>query len=568
MKKLVFFGAVLSFLIINPYVSYSGEYWAKVYDGFECENGGITKQTSDGGFISAGSRGTGVGVMKLESDGDITWKYTYSELGDDAQVGSLQFTSDNGYILAGWTNLLDLDTGGDIWAMKLTSAGSVSWIKTYGTSETELTRSIQQTTDGGYIIAGYTYSTSSGLADIWIIKLDQNGNVSWQKTYGGNDSDQAFSIQQTTDGGYIVAGYACSYGAGGADFWVLKLTSTGSVSWQKTYGGTAYDMAFSIKQTSDGGYVVAGQTASYGAGSWDYWILKLTSTGTVSAQKAFGKSSADSAHYIEQISEGGYIITGYTTTSSNYNIGVLKLDSSLNVVWQKKYGDSGTEQSWIVQQLSDGSYMIGGGTYSFGYTTGESFLLKVNSLGDIPGCSYVATNNMTTATTAVTGQNTSTTVSTSLSYTVTTLTSTPSDPYVPVQTICSATDTDDDGVPDGSDNCPTVYNPTQTDADNDTIGDACDTCPYDAQNDIDNDTYCACITLECPSSEKCNGTQNPDPDPASCADNCPNVCNSQQLDADNDTIGDVCDSTPGCGGCGQVLCETDCGATTTTTTAP
>ena len=148
-----------------------------------------------------------------------------------------------------------------MWILKLDQAGTVSWQKTYGGSGYEYAYSIQQTSDGGYIVAGDTSSFGAGDDDMWILKLDQDGTVSWQKTYGGvSGDDHAHSIQQTTDGGYIVAGYTDVLWGWRSDMWILKLDQTGNVSWQKTYGGTDFDEAYSIQQTSDGGYIVAGTT--------------------------------------------------------------------------------------------------------------------------------------------------------------------------------------------------------------------------------------------------------------------------------------------------------------------
>ena len=154
------------------------------------------------------------------------------------------------------------------------------WAKTYGGEEGDQANSIQQTSDGGYIMAGRTWSFGAGIHDYWVLKLDANGDVTWQKTYGGEDWDQANSIQQTSDGGYIVAGCTRSFGAGHYDYWVLKLDANGGVTWQKTYGGENEDRAYSIQQTSDGGYIVAGYKLS-GAFSTDYWVLKLDANGSI-----------------------------------------------------------------------------------------------------------------------------------------------------------------------------------------------------------------------------------------------------------------------------------------------
>jgi len=166
------------------------------------------------------------------------------------------------------------------------------WAATYGDANTDRAYSVRQTTDGGYIVAGHTdFAVGGSLGDIWILKLDSSGNILWQKKYGGSSKDRARSIQQTTDGGYILTGHTWSYGAGYKDTWVLKLDSGGAVQWQKTYGGSAKDTAQSIQQTTDGGYIVAGSTESFGAGLEDVWVLKLDSGGNIQWQKAYGGSA-------------------------------------------------------------------------------------------------------------------------------------------------------------------------------------------------------------------------------------------------------------------------------------
>ncbi|NPA41170.1 MAG: hypothetical protein GXO18_02745, partial [Aquificae bacterium] len=218
---------------------------------------------------------------------------------------------------------------------------TIQWAKVYGGGSSDGAYSIQQTSDGGYVVAGWTSSFGAGLADIWVLKLDANGDVQWQKTYGGSDSDGAYSIQQTSDGGYVVAGWTWSFGAGSADFWVLKLDANGDVQWQKTYGGGDSDEAYSIQQTSDGGYVVAGRTWSFGTGLTDIWVLKLDANGDVQWRKTYGDSGPNEAYSIQQTSDGGYVVAGVTLSfgTGSADFWVLKLDANGDVQWQKTYGD-------------------------------------------------------------------------------------------------------------------------------------------------------------------------------------------------------------------------------------
>lgn len=161
-------------------------------------------------------------------------------------------------------------------------AQQVVWQKTFGGSDDDRARSVQETIDGGYVVAGYTWSPSKW-EDVYILKLDARGNKLWEKTFGGSDNDGAWSIQQTNDGGYVVAGYTSSFGAGSYDVYVLKLDATGTKVWEKTFGGSYDDRAYCIQQTRDGGYIVAGYTSSFGVGNYDVYIIKMDANGNTGA---------------------------------------------------------------------------------------------------------------------------------------------------------------------------------------------------------------------------------------------------------------------------------------------
>ncbi|MCX5886174.1 MAG: BACON domain-containing carbohydrate-binding protein [Proteobacteria bacterium] len=336
------------------------------------------------------------------------WAKTYGGSGADF-ASPIQQTTDGGYIVAGGTSSFSVFGAlTDFWVVKLDSNGNITWQKTYGGSDADFASSIQQTTDGGYIVAGYTKSFGAGNYDAWVVKLDSNGNVTWQKTYGGSDADDASSIQQTTDGGYIVAVYSSTTAVG--LFWIVKLDSSGNVVWQKTYGGSDADFASSIQQTTDGGYIVAGETHSFGAGSYDAWVLKLDSNGNINWQKTYWGSDSDSASSIRQTADGGYIVAGSTT---DYDFWVLKLDSNGNITWQKTCGGSDFEEASSIQQTTDGGYIVGGTTTSFGAGFYDAWILKLDSNGEISGCDTIKTSNALVSNTSVTPGNSSVVGSTS-----------------------------------------------------------------------------------------------------------------------------------------------------------
>ncbi|MFZ8835404.1 MAG: hypothetical protein ACO2O5_14605 [Candidatus Caldipriscus sp.] len=188
---------------------------------------------------------------------------------------------------------------------------ATSFAKTYGVALWELAYSVQQTSDGGYIVAGRTYSFGAGGWDILLIKTDANGNLIWAKTYGGTYDDWASSVQQTSDGGYIVAGYTESLGAGWYDIFLIKTDANGNRIWAKTYGGTSAEYANSVQQTSDGGYIVAGWTYSFSAVvDWNIFLIKTDANGNVQWAKTYGGTDYDLAFSVEQTSDGGYIAAG------------------------------------------------------------------------------------------------------------------------------------------------------------------------------------------------------------------------------------------------------------------
>lgn len=242
------------------------------------------------------------------------------------------------------------------------------WARAAGGSAVDIYKSIKPTSDGGYIAAGFTTSSGAGSSDGWCVKLDSSGNPTWQKTFGGSGIDNFYSVQQTSDGGYIVAGFTESSGAGFGDGWCVKLDASGKPSWKKTYGGSGNDVFRSVQQTSDGGYVAAGYTDGFGAGDFDAWFLKLDGSGTPIWQQTYGGVGADNVESVQQTSDGGYILAGQTASfgAGLQDAWCLKLDSSGKPTWQKTYGGSDLDSVESVQQTSDGGYIVVGDTVSFG----------------------------------------------------------------------------------------------------------------------------------------------------------------------------------------------------------
>lgn len=238
----------------------------------------------------------------------MEWSKIFGGLEMDAGL-EVQQTTDRGFIIIGSTYSYGAGKG-DVWLIKTDSDGNMEWNKTFGGSEYEGGYSVQQTTDGGYIIIGTTDSYGAGESDVLLIKTDSKGSAEWSKIFGGAEMDVGHSGQQTTDGGYIIAGWTYSYGAGNSDVWLIKTDSKGNMEWSKTVGSLDSDIGLEVQQTTDNGYIIIGRTSSYGAGSHDVWLIKTDSKGNEEWNKTFGGSRLDSGNSVEQTNDGGYIITG------------------------------------------------------------------------------------------------------------------------------------------------------------------------------------------------------------------------------------------------------------------
>jgi hypothetical protein len=357
--------------------------WNKTYGGTGDDLAYALVQTSDGGYALAG-RTTSLGagsddfwLVKTDSAGNALWNKTYGGAGDDEAYALVQ-TSDGGYALTGYTNSFGAGDY-DFWLVKTDSTGNMQWNKTYGGTNREYAYALVQTSDGGYALAGCTYSFGAGSADFWLVKTDSTGNMMWNKTYGGTSYDLAYALVQTSDGGYALAGYANSFGAGSDDFWLVKTDSAGNMQWNKTYGGTILDEACALVQTSDGGYALAGRTASFGAGRTDFWLVKTDSTGNMQWNTTYGGTWDDVVFALVRTSDGGYALAGQTNSfgAGSDDFWLVKTDSAGNALWNKTYGGTNGDYAFALVQTSDGGYALAGCTDSFGAGDYDFWLVKV-----------------------------------------------------------------------------------------------------------------------------------------------------------------------------------------------
>jgi len=252
------------------------------------------------------------------------------------------------------------------------------WSRTFGGSGSDGCSSVQQTTDGGYILGGETTSYGAGGSDFWLVKVDADGDSPWSRTFGGSDDDVCFSVQKTTDGGYILGGMTMSYGAGECDFWLVKTDANGDSLWSRTFGGSSNDICWSVQQTTDGGYILAGYTWSYGAGYWDFWLIRTDANGDSLWSRTFGGSDYDACSSVQQTTDGGYILGGGTNSygAGGLDFYLVKTDAGGTQLWDTTFGGSSDDVCLSVQQTPGGGYILGGYTGSYGAGSEDFWLVK------------------------------------------------------------------------------------------------------------------------------------------------------------------------------------------------
>ena len=271
----------------------------------------------------------------------------------------------------------DLDSGPHQKHYGLTSLTS-GWSKTFGGADEEAAQSLVRTDDGGYALAGLTASFGAGSYDAWLVKTDASGNMQWSKTYGGTDTDVGGKVIQTDDGGYAIASLTYSFGAGDRDSWLVKTDASGNMQWNNTYGGTENDVAFSVVQTGDGGYALAGYTQSFGAGYTDFWLVKTDASGNMQWSKTYGGTDGEVGGKVIQTDDGGYVLAGNTGAGGDLDFWLVKTDAAGNMQWNNTYGGTDNESNPALLQTSDGGYALAGSTTSYGAGSADFWLVKTD----------------------------------------------------------------------------------------------------------------------------------------------------------------------------------------------
>lgn len=364
------------------------------------------------------------------SDGlvfEVAWVKTFGGSGEE-DANSIAATPDGGYIVLGYTQSSDGDitdkttSDSDLWVLKLTSEGLVSWSKTYGGSEDERGTAIIPTNDGGYLLSAYTRSSdgdiseNAGFYDYWLVKLNASGDLQWEKTFGYAGNDQANSVIQTADGGYLMAGFLDVTASGGqgneggrslrhgvGEFWAIKTDSNGNFLWSRYFGGTDNDRAYAVIEADNGDLIMVGNTESDDfdivnpRGSYDFWAVRITSEGEPVWAKNYGGSGAEIAYDIFKSQDGNYLITGDTRSNDqdvtnalgNADAWLIKIDNNGQLLWQKNHGGSQFDTGRAVTELNNSSIFVSGTSRSddfhVGGNNGQSdfWLYATNPSGEL-----------------------------------------------------------------------------------------------------------------------------------------------------------------------------------------
>ncbi len=270
-------------------------------------------------------------------------------------------------------------------SQKMQPTGSDAlWIQIYGGAGSEWGHSVIECTGGGFALAGHTNSLGSGDRDAWLIRTDANGNHQWNQTFGGADRDESYFMVECTGGGFALAGFTYTFGAGASDAYLIRTDSTGNQQWTQTFGGPARDETIPVVECSDGGFALGGYTYSFGAGGSDVWLLRTDSNGNHLWNQTFGGANNDEAWGMAPCVDGGFVLVGITESygAGDSDIYVVRTDSNGALQWNQSYGGSDEEWGVSIAELSNGDFIISGRTESFGAGFGDAWLIRTDSTGN------------------------------------------------------------------------------------------------------------------------------------------------------------------------------------------
>ncbi len=376
---------LIALLLVKTTETVSQTTWAKTYGGEEVDWVGDMKQTQDGGFIIAGGKGSSgnlnskISLLKLNSLGNLIWQKTYGDNFGDGSSSILE-TNDGGYILLGSRSDCQPDENIDVLIMKIDNQGRILWQKTYEGPHVDILHSIKAVGDAGYLLCGFSNSFFNQTYDIWLVRIDLDANILWQKRIGIINNEFSSSFCSTSDGGYLIAGtntYENEW-----DLCLVKIDSEGKWLFTKYLNFSSYQTGSMVRNTKDGGFIVTGRVDLPGQ-EGNIVVVKLDEDANLEWQRNYGDSSLDWGSYIESTPDGGYVVGGTTQTTDGNDLDcvVLKLDNLGNILWQKRFGGANTDQLNTMCMTSDGGLVLAGKTYSYGAGLSDIMIIKMDSSG-------------------------------------------------------------------------------------------------------------------------------------------------------------------------------------------
>lgn len=359
--------------------------WSKSLGGTYNEGGYSCVQTSDGGYVVVGSTfsyGFGdfdIYLVRFNSEGDTVFTRTFG--GPAAEYGyEIQSTADGGFVIVGSSMSYGFGMG-DVYLIKTDASGGMLWSHTYGGGEEDLGRSVRETPDHGFVICGTTKSFGLGYGDVYLVKTDSLGTAEWAKAYGGAAGEAGWAVRLCPDGGFIISGATGSYGGGYSSVYAIRTESDGDTLWTRVYGGDNSDFGYSVQPTMDGGFIFAGATASSGAGYSDAYLVKTDSIGTVDWEKTYGGTKDDRAYSVYPTADGGYVLAGITESSGAGKIDmyVVKTDPLGDVMWSRTYGGTRSDFARVVIEEQHLNFILVGCTYSFTSGGSDLYVMKIGT---------------------------------------------------------------------------------------------------------------------------------------------------------------------------------------------
>ncbi len=380
---LVIFGSTLMSLYHANQAMAQSLVWSTNLGGIYNETAYSGLQAADGDFLVLGSTfsfGSGdfdIYLLKLNSAGDTVWAKTFggpaTEYGNDIKA-----THDGGYIITGSTKSYGAGKK-DIYLQKIDSLGNSLWMTTYGGIEDDEGWSVQAASDGGFIICGTTYSFGAGYGDLYLIKTNANGDTAWTRTFGSVGGESGAGVCEIPGDGYFAIGSTGSFGEGYSSIYAVRVGAAGDSLWAAIYGGSKADFGRALALTLDNGFVIAGSTNSYGAGYSDAYLIKINANGLVEWEKTYGSTRDDNAFSICAARDGGYMLAGTTESfgAAMIDVYVVKTDLLGNLIWNHNYGGDKSDYGRMIIQTQSRDYMVFGYSYSFSSSGSDIYVAKI-----------------------------------------------------------------------------------------------------------------------------------------------------------------------------------------------